>query len=79
LNNIIKHAQASFIKIIISYKEKLEIFISDNGKGFNQNDLLTEGSGLRNMKSRSALIGAEFTMNSNPDKGTEILISLPLT
>jgi signal transduction histidine kinase len=80
LNNIIKHAKATFIRITLSYTDNFRIVISDNGRGFDPNETtFIEGSGLRNMQSRSALINAEFTMNSNPDHGTSILISLPLT
>ncbi len=80
LNNIIKHAKASAIKIRAEYGKNLKIMIDDNGGGFDTNETeAAEGSGLRNMRSRSALIGAEFTINSKKDSGTEILLSLPLS
>jgi signal transduction histidine kinase len=80
LNNIMKHANASLINIVADYKEKLHITINDDGEGFDTNEPNpAQGSGLRNMKSRSTLIGAEFMINSKKDRGTEILLSLPLT
>jgi signal transduction histidine kinase len=80
LNNIMKHANASLISIVADYKENLNITINDNGEGFDTNETsLAQGSGLRNMKSRSTLIGAGLTIDSKKDKGTEILLSLPLT
>jgi signal transduction histidine kinase len=80
LNNIMKHANASLINIVADYKENLNITINDNGEGFDTNETsLAQGSGLRNMKSRSTLIGAGLTIDSKKDKGTEILLSLPLT
>jgi signal transduction histidine kinase len=83
LNNTIKHAGATTInaKIIYSSKE-LELSVADNGKGFTIPDTQNEnqpasGLGLRNMHNRAKLIGATFSMNSIPGKGTEVKIVLP--
>lgn len=80
LNNIIKHAQASSILIQgILEDGNLQLLIRDNGRGFSVNDLREDaGSGLRNMQSRSRLIGAHFKIKSTLAKGTAIQISLPL-
>jgi signal transduction histidine kinase len=83
-NNIIKHAEASIITIVMKYEDQLlTISIADNGKGFDLS-LITEkaktdnGLGIRNMHNRARLIGADFKMNSTLHSGTEIILTMPL-
>lgn len=80
LHNSIKHAQASEINIEGRFEnEHLQILISDNGKGFNQeNGQIAQGSGLRNMKSRSKAIQAQWILNTQPGQGTLIQLIIPL-
>ncbi|MOA66099.1 nitrate/nitrite sensor protein NarQ [compost metagenome] len=54
--------------------EELDILISDNGKGFNTN-LQKDGSGLKNMELRAKIIHAEFSIQSEPEKGTQTSIT----
>jgi two-component system NarL family sensor kinase len=79
LNNIMKHAQANQIDIELSYVDKkLFIQISDNGIGFDVNNLLKEqlGMGLQNIKKRISIIGGEVAFNSNPGNGTSVSINI---
>lgn len=77
LNNIVKHANASTISIVMNYEnEKLLITVSDDGKGFNTKENKT-GLGLRNMQHRINLINGSVTIISNPNDGTVALIELP--
>lgn len=79
INNVVKHSHASKLNIEIRFdSEEMLITISDNGKGFNLSDRQLDGSGLRNIESRSALIGAHLVINSRINKGTVINIHLPL-
>ncbi len=81
LNNAIKHSGAGHIEIKISYHDDgLTLIIQDDGKGFNQHDeenTNEKGSGLRNIKNRTALIGAQLTISSGTS-GTQIQIALPI-
>lgn len=63
ITNIIKHAEASSIHIQLVYAHKLEITITDNGKGFIQGK---KGLGLINVEKRIQLINGsvEFGRNS---------------
>ena len=75
INNILKHSKAKNVSIKIEDDhEKLDILISDNGKGFNTN-LKKDGSGLKNMELRAKIIHAEFSIQSEPDKGTQTSIT----
>jgi two-component system, NarL family, sensor kinase len=79
LHNIIKHSNASNIFTEITYNDSsLELMIKDDGKGFVINDHYT-GSGLRNMRNRAKLIGANFTINSKPGIGTDMTVSILTT
>jgi two-component system NarL family sensor kinase len=78
INNIIKHANATSIEIVLIFRDDLfECSISDNGIGINP-EKLTRGCGLRNMEKRAYLLGATLEINSVPGSGTQIKILLPL-
>jgi len=82
LNNIVKHAEASEVNILMHYKaEQLEITVQDNGKGFNTSAMQStennNGLGLRNMLNRMTLINGFITINSKPNEGTTAIIELP--
>lgn len=78
LNNALKYAQASRLDIILAYqKELFNLTIADDGIGFiNDHASQNNGSGLKNMTGRAALIGAEALIESQPNKGCTIKISL---
>jgi signal transduction histidine kinase len=66
LNNAVKHAQADLISIAITVNEaKLQIVITDNGRGLNptgspaepDRNRLAAGSGLDNLRNRMAEVG----------------------
>lgn len=82
LNNILKHAGAKSIHVNITYSAAFTLSIKDDGKGANLDPLSEEknnnfGLGIRNMHSRAKLIGADFSLTSQPGKGTEVKIVLP--
>ncbi len=79
LNNVIKHSQATQVEVSLKFAAAiLTVSIRDNGKGFDyasrRGDDLSH-SGLLNMKKRAALIGAEFSVESQPLQGTLVRIS----
>lgn len=79
LNNAIKYSEASKVKIeILEKNQQLEILITDNGKGF---DITTieMGNGLENMQRRMEEIEGAFKINSKPNEGTSINLTLKNT
>jgi ligand-binding sensor domain-containing protein/signal transduction histidine kinase len=79
LNNIVKHAQADEVHVRIALKEAvLEISVSDNGRGFKTATEPPLGNGLINMRRRIEECGGSFTLTSEPDRGSEVRVSLPL-
>jgi hypothetical protein len=78
LQNIIKHASASLVKIIFTYSaDALEICITDNGKGFifKQEKREHQGLGIRNIFKRTEMIGGHAEISSLPGEGTTVKIN----
>lgn len=77
LNNIAKHAKASLVEIEMRHTPLgLVLNIRDNGSGFDTTDLIPFGHyGLNMMKERAEAVGAKLTISSQPNHGTEIIIS----
>lgn len=72
LSNILKHAKASKLFLLVSFQEEfLEIVLTDNGVGFDTSEK-TDGSGMETMKNRAALIRALLTIDSDLGKGTVV-------
>jgi two-component system nitrate/nitrite sensor histidine kinase NarX len=80
LSNIRKHSQAT--EIWITCREDagyLILEIRDNGRGFSPEDIPGPSRhGLRGMKERADLIGADFQIISCPRGGTTVQIRLPV-
>jgi signal transduction histidine kinase len=78
LHNIFKHADATevWLRVVVD-EEVLGISIEDNGRGFASmpDDALADG--LRNMQQRMADIGGNLRVESQPGKGTKIILRLP--
>jgi two-component system nitrate/nitrite sensor histidine kinase NarX len=81
LSNIRKHADATRVWINWELDDYwLTLHIRDNGTGFDLNDIpLMEQHGLRIMRERAELLDADFQVTSQQDKGSEIIVRLPLT
>lgn len=78
IQNSIKHSQCKniFIRLNTTEENLWELKINDDGIGFDIDKILSNGIGLTNMKNRTAIIGAEFNLESNENAGTLIEIKL---
>jgi signal transduction histidine kinase len=74
LTNALKHASASTILIHIFSENGVEITISDNGRGFDPNNIV-EGQGLENMRQRAEEAGFNYSIASD-DSGTSVSVSM---
>lgn len=78
INNIVRHAECNQVDIkLVHNSENVSITINDNGKGFDPNSV-QNGIGLSNIRNRAKLIGATFELNSWPNEGTIINVSVPI-
>jgi signal transduction histidine kinase len=78
LNNIIKHAQAKQILISLASDEKeLTLSVKDDGIGFVNVEPDYQGNGLSNIRKRASIAGGTATIQSESNKGTNIIIQIP--
>lgn len=77
INNILKHAGASTIKVTIGKcLNYLSIVIIDDGKGFDTRKK-RKGIGVSNMINRVELFNGELNIESEPGKGCKVYIVIP--
>ncbi|MGF7042680.1 tetratricopeptide repeat-containing sensor histidine kinase [Mucilaginibacter lappiensis] len=76
VHNVIKHAAASHVQIIISNNGKLEILVQDNGKGFENNGQRRVGNGMKNMQSRMEQLNGSMEVLCK--EGTQVRFVVPL-
>ena len=81
LNNVLKHAEASEVKLSISKTERrITIKVSDNGRGFDvkgrSEEKTSAGFGLLGMKERVRMLAGTISIASAIDQGTTIKIEL---
>jgi signal transduction histidine kinase/ligand-binding sensor domain-containing protein len=82
VNNIIKHSGATEARLTIRRTgDRVEIEISDNGRGFDQEQSTREpskrsGFGLIGIAERIRMMGASFEIDSHPGRGTRLRIGL---
>lgn len=76
LHNVVKHSQATEVKLTISINHHLSIKLKDNGTGFDKNNIRLFSNGLTNMKSRVNEIGGEIEITNK--EGTLIKMVIPL-
>ncbi len=80
VTNIIKHAKASEASISLTQREDvLSIIVEDNGIGFPANKMVEKnGMGLSSVETRVEHLEGTLEVDSQPLKGTSILIDIPL-
>ena len=80
LSNIRKHARANraWLKLR-EWQDVLLLEVGDDGQGFDAEDVPeVSRHGLRGMRERAEMIGADFQIVSQAHQGTRVLLSLPL-
>jgi PAS domain S-box-containing protein len=84
LTNVLKHAQAQRVSIIMERRpDHLLVIVEDDGRGFDHEAAASPQAGmprlgLLGMKERVASVGGEFQVESSPGKGTALFIRIPL-
>ncbi|MEP6793715.1 MAG: two-component regulator propeller domain-containing protein [Saprospiraceae bacterium] len=77
LHNMAKYSEATEAAVSVSFEgSQVQIFITDNGKGFDPL-ALTGGNGMENMKKRAEMLKGTIEVNSVPGNGTTIRCLLP--
>jgi signal transduction histidine kinase len=79
LTNIVKHAQASRVSIVVTQKPgAVGAVIEDDGRGFDPDQSVDGGIGLIGMRERVALLDGSMTIETAPGKGTTLVIEVPV-
>lgn len=76
--NAAKHSHATVVHVRITQKiSSFHFQVIDNGRGFNP-QAESSGQGLSNLHSRADTIGAALSIESSPNSGTVITISVSI-
>lgn len=74
--NAFKHSQATKIELTLFYLDnQFDVFINDNGNGFDTKNNSITGIGLNIIKDRTKSINGEINIESNSKVGTSIYIN----
>ena len=83
LANVIKHAQATEVKVALSFDDAhVRLRVQDNGKGWDPAETHRQkdsgGFGLINMRERAQILGGALTVQSEPGQGTLVEATIGL-
>jgi ligand-binding sensor domain-containing protein/signal transduction histidine kinase len=86
LNNALKHSGATRIVLhILAHTDAFEVRITDDGRGTGTEEtgesgkIKRVGHGLSNLRERLASIQGTFELKSEPGRGTDICLIIPLS
>ena len=82
VNNVLKHsgAQNLIIELVLEDADnRIELSITDDGKGFDPEKIGKKGLGLSNIMSRADLFGGKVTIQSAPLRGCKLRVQVPVT
>jgi signal transduction histidine kinase len=80
LSNATKHSFASMIEISLIKTREIVLFsYKDNGKGFDSEESLNNGLGLKNIQSRVEALNGKCKILPNPQKGLFVEIEIPFS
>jgi two-component system sensor histidine kinase UhpB len=78
LTNVVRHARCDKARLLLSrVAGGVELEIFDAGRGFDT-DVVAEGAGIRGMRERALLVGAELAIGSEPGIGTSVRLRCPM-
>jgi two-component system sensor histidine kinase UhpB len=76
LTNVVRHSEARHARLeLASNEERVRLVVRDDGRGL---DGAAEGSGIRGMRERAVLVGADLRVADRIRGGVELELDLPL-
>jgi len=78
LSNVRKHANATTVHLKVQQAPQWRFEVCDDGRGFDPDETPDDSHvGLRIMKERASRIGAQVTVRSSANQGTQVAITVP--
>jgi two-component system, NarL family, sensor histidine kinase UhpB len=82
LSNAVRHSGAGSVSVRLNRArdrgaDRIELTVRDDGRGFSF-DEAARGLGLAGMRERALLVGGEVRVESRPELGTRVRLSVPL-
>ncbi|HVS85032.1 MAG TPA: sensor histidine kinase, partial [Gaiellaceae bacterium] len=78
LTNVVKHARASRVSVVLTRKEDVvSVVVEDDGIGFEPARTREGGLGLLGMRERIGLLGGDLRVESRPGAGTTFVAEVP--
>ena len=79
LANIVKHAEATHVSILLTRKEfSVAAVVEDDGKGFDETDTGDNVLGIVGMRERVGLVGGRLAIESGSGSGTTVAAEVPI-
>ncbi|WP_256497868.1 sensor histidine kinase [Sinobaca sp. H24] len=79
VQNTSKHAEADMVRVNLEVRNDfVTALIKDNGKGFETEKSKENSFGIVGMKERVLALNGEMRVQSEPGKGTTVIIKIPL-
>jgi signal transduction histidine kinase len=77
LNNVVRHAAASSARVELTGSEAVVLTVADDGEGFDPSRVSPDRLGVVSMRERAASVGAHFTLETAPGRGTVVTLEWP--
>jgi two-component system sensor histidine kinase DegS len=79
LNNIAHHARATQVTLaILEGNRELTLSITDNGSGFDPDQLADGHYGIIGMRERAQAVGGRLVIESSTQRGTTVQLIVPV-
>lgn len=80
VTNIVRHSGAETARVDLYVNDnRVHLMIQDDGVGMSVTATELNGIGIINMRERAELLGGSFLIESSPDKGTDIIVEIPIS
>jgi two-component system sensor histidine kinase UhpB len=78
LSNAARHSGAGRVEVTLRRSEKggVSLVVADDGRGFAFEES-ESGLGIAGMRERALLLGADLVIESRPDRGTTVRLTIP--
>jgi NarL family two-component system sensor histidine kinase YdfH len=79
LANVMQHARATAVSVKLGMGNgRLQVTIHDNGRGFDPAQIPAGHYGLIGLRERARLANGELTIDSHPNQGTTLTLTIPV-